>query len=225
MSNGKVPDCRDIWHEMGLTPEEKQQVEDNSNEVVYSAGETIIKQGTFASHIFVLKTGLAKVVREGENNKRLAYSLLAPPAFFGFSALQAEYFYFGVEAMKDASICQIRKEMINGIIDHNPKANRYYRDWCGRQNRELFTKLEITSTRNNHGKLASTLYSLCGEKYEKEGVFEVITRRDLAELASISRESANKILKELENDRIIEINQRSIEIRKPELLRRLSLIG
>jgi CRP-like cAMP-binding protein len=52
-----------------------------------------------------------------------------------------------------------------------------------------------------------------------------LTRKDLAELASISKESTNKILKELQHDGIINISDGTIKITEPGLLQRLSLIG
>ena len=52
-----------------LSEEEIAFVEENMVEVDYDKGETICKQGAFASHIMVLNEGLAKIYKEGGNGK------------------------------------------------------------------------------------------------------------------------------------------------------------
>lgn len=50
-----------------LTEEEKQLVEKSKVTVTYKKGETICKQGAFASHIIYLKEGLCKIYLEGKD--------------------------------------------------------------------------------------------------------------------------------------------------------------
>ena len=49
-----------------LTEEEIAIIESNSVEVTFEKGETICKQGTFASHIMMVENGLAKIYLEGQ---------------------------------------------------------------------------------------------------------------------------------------------------------------
>ena len=51
-----------------LNAEELNLISKNEVIVKYKKGEAICKQGTFASHIMVMKKGLAKVFIEGEND-------------------------------------------------------------------------------------------------------------------------------------------------------------
>jgi cAMP-binding proteins - catabolite gene activator and regulatory subunit of cAMP-dependent protein kinases len=51
-----------------LTDEEKNLVEENTLTVRYKKGETICKQGSFASNIIHIKEGLAKIYLESETN-------------------------------------------------------------------------------------------------------------------------------------------------------------
>lgn len=212
-------------NDLGLSVEDMEFLSQNSKQVEYAPGETVIKQGTFAAHVFYLKKGLVKVILESSNSKRVALKLLASGSFFGLPFLHTEYFHFGAETLKGSVICQIRKEPFLRLIERNLEANRFMLDWYSRQYQDLFNRLEVSSTRNNHGKLAALLYALCDDIYTREQAFDFLTRRDLAELAFISKESTNKILKEFENDRIIAITPQGIQVIKPDLLRRLSMIG
>ncbi|MBN1597036.1 MAG: winged helix-turn-helix domain-containing protein [Bacteroidales bacterium] len=83
----------------------------------------------------------------------------------------------------------------------------------------------ILSTRNNHGKFVSTLLYLSDSKFDGTDFLESILRKDLADLASISLESTNKILLQLKHEKIIEIKNKNIRILKSELIKRLSSAG
>jgi len=217
--------CMTSLSEMGLSADEMELLSQNSKEVVFSQGETVIKQSTFAEHVFYLEKGLVKIILESEYRKRFACGLLSSGSFFGLSFLHSEHFHFGAETLKESTICQIRKDAFRQVIEDNGRANRFMLEWYGQQYQYLFRKLEVNSTRNSHGKLATTLYGLCDEVYRREKVFEFLNRGDLAELSGISRESTNKILREFENDRLIDISTTGIEVKKPGLLKRLSMIG
>lgn len=208
-----------------FTEEDLEWLKQNRSEVTYSKGETIIKQGTFATHVLFLKAGLAKIIIEAENKKRLAVEVVPPGSFIGLPFLHTEYFRFTVESMKKATMHQIRRRAFRKVLENNVEARQnllyHYSDYYT----GLLYKLEINSTRNNHGKLAHILYALSDETYTKEDIFCHLTRKDLAELASISKESTNKILKELKHDCIIDVTQEGIDVVQPELLKRLSMIG
>jgi CRP/FNR family transcriptional regulator len=208
-----------------FTDDDWKLLDKNRIEITYSKGETIIKQETFATHVLFIKSGLAKVMVEAENRRRLAVEVVASESYIGLPFLHTDHFLFTVEAIKETTLYQFRREAFSQVINNNTEAkhqliNRHSQDYI-----QLLHKLEINSTRNNHGKLAHVLYSLCSENYQEEDIFSYLTRKDLAELASISKESTNKILKELQHDCIIRISQEGIKVVKPELLKRLSMIG
>ena len=50
----------------GLSDEELDLIAQNSVEVNYRKGEQIFKQGTFATHMGIITSGLAKIYMEGD---------------------------------------------------------------------------------------------------------------------------------------------------------------
>ncbi|MFC2101339.1 cyclic nucleotide-binding domain-containing protein [Bacteroidota bacterium] len=58
-----------------LTPDESELVEKNQVIVTYKKGETIVKQGSFASHIMFISSGLAKIFME-KNNEVLILKII-----------------------------------------------------------------------------------------------------------------------------------------------------
>jgi CRP/FNR family transcriptional regulator len=212
-------------HNFSFSKNDLQLLHKNSNEISYSKGETIIKQGTFATHLLFLRMGLVKIVLEAENNKRLGVQIIPPGNYIGLTFLESDCFHFTVESIKESKLYQLKKEALYGIIESNYSVYHQLMNVYKNSYQQLLHKLEINSTRNNHGKLAHVLYTLSESSFIEEDIFRYLSRKDLAELASISKESTNRILKEFQHDRLIAINQERIEIKKPELLRRLSLIG
>ncbi len=208
-----------------LTKEDILFLDDNKSEMTYLSGETILKQGSYTSQIIYLKSGLLKVILEGKNGKNTILKLVASKNYIALPILGNTKIYpYTVEAITDCETCLIRKETILEILNRNINANRFLIDWYTNDYIYMHSKITTISTRNNHGKLASALLYLTSGEFEKN-TLNILTRKDLAELASISIDSTNKILMELKNDRIIGINKNNITILKPELVEKLSTIS
>ena len=98
-------------------------------------------------------------------------------------------------------------------MEQNPLANKCLLKWFAIDFNYLYKKISVISTRNSHGMLASVLLQLTNGNY-KSDILNSISRKELAELASISVESSNKILLQLKHDRIIDINKNIITIQR-----------
>jgi CRP/FNR family transcriptional regulator len=61
-----------------------------------------------------------------------------------------------------------------------------------------------------NGRLADTLLYVDGLKSENPDVFQLLSRKDIADFAGISTESAVKLLKSFEKDGLIELNEKDI---------------
>ena len=208
-------------------PEEIEVFENGeTKQIKYKKGETIVKQGTFASHILFLIEGLVKIVIESSDSRVAILQLASSGSFICLSALYIDdYFPFTVVALKDCDVCLIKRDVFKQQLLKNLKATEFVLHFYSNECQYLYKRMSVLGTRNNHGKLAETLLYLSKEEFRNEKVSKFLTRNDIAELASISLESANKILNELKNDLIISIKSDGIEINNTDLLERLSRIG
>lgn len=208
-----------------FTGDDLQLLDENKTDITYNAGEIILKQGSYVSQILFLKEGIAKIILEGKNDRNTILKIVEKGNFIGLAVLGEQNKYpFTVVSLTKISVCQIRRECLLEIINRNDRANQYIVDWFSTDHLFLYSRLSVLSTRHNHGKLASSLVYL-NSTVNDNSIFSHITRKDLAELSSISVESTNRILLELKNDKIIEYDQGFIRILKPELLKRLSEVG
>ena len=76
-----------------------------------------------------------------------------------------------------------------------------------------------------HGRMADGLLYLANGFYKSNSFFLQISRQDIADMTAMSKDSAIRILKELERDGIISLNGRKIEILDIEHLYELSEKG
>lgn len=209
-----------------FSPDDLLILEKNKKEVQYLSNETIIKQGSFIDNIVFLKSGLIKVIIETETNKNIILKIVSPEKFIGLSAIYLDsYFPVTLVALSKCKVCLIKKDCIQTIIKQNSCFNYKVMKLYSQQYLFLYARIAVMSTRSNIGKLAETLLYLSSEEFLKENIFEHITRKDIADLATISVESMNRILNEFKNDLIIELNNKDIIIKDPALLKRLSVIG
>ena len=65
-----------------------------------------------------------------------------------------------------------------------------------------------------NGRLADTLLYIDSLKTEKAEIFQLLSRKDLADFAGISTESAVKLLKTFEKDGLIELHEKDIKLLK-----------
>ena len=206
--------------------EDMSILNDGKAELEYQPNDIIIKQGSHVAQILYVKEGLVKTVIEEKNKRSTILKFVPPGNFIALPVLGKQKKYpISVVSMTRSVLCLISKDEVLQLISKNPKLSDELIDWYSVDYMYLYSKISNLSTRNSHGKLASALLYLADEQFKNTNVFELISRKDLADLASISLESTNKILQELKNERIIEIENRNIKVVRPKLLQTLSMIG
>ena len=201
-------------------------IEQNKTEVEYFSGQVIVKQSSFASKILYLKSGYIKVIKEGNKGKNCFIKVIEEGNFISVPIHENQQkYFFTAMALTDVCICDIQESIIHNRLIKSSKLFDYLNDQYYFDQQFLMNKLLVLATRNSHGKLASGIIYF--DRFNKPGfsIFDYITRKDMADFCSISVESVNKILQELNNDKIIFIDRKGIQINKLVLLEKLSNLG
>jgi len=76
-----------------------------------------------------------------------------------------------------------------------------------------------------NGRIADTLLYIDGLKAANPEIFQLLSRKDMADFAGISTESAVKLLKSFEKDGLIELHEKDIVIINPKELLEISKKG
>jgi CRP-like cAMP-binding protein len=135
-----------------------------------------------------------------------------------------EYRY-SVAALEDCMVCMIKSEVICDIAKSNSAYLFEMTKAISNSGNYVYKKISDISRKQLRGRLADTLLYLANEIYESNEFDLQLSRKELAELSSMSMENAVRIISEFKKDGIIEVNKRNIRLSNPDLLRKLSEIG
>jgi len=205
-----------------LNSEEIDLIRESKTQVLFRKGDTLTKQGAFSSYVLFMISGIARKYIESEDGRTFNLSLVGQGEFIGLSAVfSLSKFVYSVTAITDCQVMIIEKSSLQKVIDGNGGfAMGLIKRHC-EQNSELFETLNNQLFKQMNGRLAGSLLYLNDIKYNGLSVFGLLGRKDIAEFAGISTESAVKLLKTFDKEGIIELHDKNIEIIKPEVLREI----
>lgn len=202
-----------------LLPEEMEMVRASKTQVLFRKGDHLSKQGAFASYALFVINGLAMQYIEGESAKNFNLRIIQPGEFVGLSAVFSKNtFNYSSVALTDCQVYLVEKEAIVKIVKQNGVFGfNLIKRYC-EQNSNLFDTLRNVLHKQMNGRLADTLIYLNGLKSEHPEIFQLLSRKDVADFAGISTESAVKLLKSFEKDNLIKLEEKDIKIINRETL-------
>lgn len=209
-----------------LSPAETEILNEDRFEVQFKTGETIAKQGTILTHLISLTSGHVKIYIEGINDRNLLLNLYGPFSILGGPGMFLDQrHHYSITALEPSSVCFINVESFKKVINLNPLFTAKFLEHLNSKQVMLYNKLISLTQKQMHGKIADALIYLSEKIYNNLEFELTISRQDLADMTAMSKDSAIRILKELEKDEIIVINGRKISIPGMELLKEISAKG
>ncbi|GAO31228.1 Crp/Fnr family transcriptional regulator [Geofilum rubicundum] len=208
-----------------LVGEELDLVRESKTQVLFRKGENLTKQGTFASYIlFIIKGVVKQHLEEGDKNYNLR--LIKPGEFVGLSTVFGKNTYnYSTIALTDTQTLLIEKSAIEQLTRNNGQfAFNLIQRYC-EQSAMLYGSIRNLMYKQMNGRLADALLYLSGEEWGTYDVFTLLSRKDLSDFAGISTESTVKLLKALEKDGIIQLNDKNIAILNRPVLQEIAEKG
>lgn len=196
-----------------LSDKEIAFIEDNMVEIEYDKGETICKQGTFASHIMVLNEGLAKIYKEGGNDT-LILKILPAVNIIGLNTLfdGNNVFQYSAMAYLPSKVQMIEMNAFKQLINTNAKFASKIISLLSENTVITYGRFFCLTKKQTYGRFADILLCLALRIYKKNSFPLQLSRKELAELACMSVESITRILTKFKEEKLININSDSIEI-------------
>jgi CRP/FNR family transcriptional regulator len=197
-----------------LTQEEAKLVSDSKTQVLFRKGENLTKQGAFASYVLFVVNGLVKQYVEDEGSKNFNLRIIKPGEFVGLSSVfTKESFNYSTSAITETLAFLIEKEAIEKIVKHNGQFGfNIIKRYC-EQNAGLFELIKNIKFKQMHGNLAETILYIDSFKSDNKNIFSLLSRKDIADFAGTSTESAIKLLKSFEKDKLISLKEKDIIIK------------
>jgi len=209
-----------------LTEDEKRILEDHTMEVSFKKGESIAKQGAFASNVIFLKSGLVKVYLEGDS-RHLILEIVPPERLLSLSSLFEgnSTFLYSAATYVESTANLIDARIFRQLIHTNAHFASRIINILNENTAQLYSRFYALTCKQAHGRVADILLCLSKKIYKSEKFELTIGRGDLAELTGLSQESVIRILKEFRKEKLIELNGKSMELLNLELLNKISHYG
>ncbi|MDD4492579.1 MAG: Crp/Fnr family transcriptional regulator [Bacteroidales bacterium] len=209
-----------------LTSRELELVRASKTQVLFRKGDSLTKQGTFASYILFVINGICKQYIEGYGSRSFNMRIVQPGEFVGLSAVFTKnIFNYSTVALTDCYAFLIEKEAIAKVIQKNGLFGlNIIKRYC-EQNSNLFSTLQTVLYKQMNGRISETLLYLDSIRESHPDIFLLLSRKDIADFAAISTESAVKLLKSFEKDGLIELQDKDVIIRDKNALEDISKRG
>jgi len=181
----------------------------------FKAGEFLIRSGEAGNGLYVIKSGLLKVLLPSpiQENDAIIISILGPDNFVGeLSLIDNQPRSASVAAMADTELCFICQRSFQETAQHHPEIYKTLAEVLANRLRQTSDSVIATAFLTAKGRVARVMLELarvCGER-GRLGVTlpDAIRQIDIAAMAGLTRETVNRVLVEWEHDEIVKRTRR-----------------
>jgi CRP/FNR family transcriptional regulator len=209
-----------------LTEEETELLNSTKREVIFKKGETIAKQGSFASHVIFLKKGLVKVYLEGPQ-KDLILKIVPDNHFVSLSSVfdGNDTFIYSVSTYVDSTATLVGIDVFKQLIRSNAKFAAQIINLLNKNTAQIYGRFYCISKKQSHGRVADIILCLAENVFHAQSFNLNISRNDLADLTGLSAESVIRIFKEFKEDNLIDVSGKQIKVLEFDKLKEISTYG
>lgn len=209
-----------------LPGSEKEVLERETKMHRFTRSQVIFAAGDAASHLWLIKTGAVKIMGRTPDGRDALVALLEPGDVFGELAM----FEDGPRtetaiAAEDSALCAIPRGTMTTLAQRYPHLGYTLTKLMGLRLRRLSMRVEELLCRSASARLAHAMMTLA----DRHGVADAdgvliplrLSQADLGRLVGLSRETVNGIVRQWEDEGLVEMSRRAIRVRQPEALRGL----
>lgn len=209
-----------------ISDKDFEKLEKTSVKLNFKKGETILKQGGMPSHIAYLEKGIVKFNYESEFGKNLILTIVSAPKILG----GANLFYkdnnlFSLIAVEDCEVIMIDSKVIEGVLMDNSKFAMMMFQVASEMFKKSVMNFISLAHKQKEGRIADIFLFLADEVYHNTSFLLSLTRKEIAEFAGCSTENVIMTLSKWQNEKIITLAGKTIEINDMSKLKYISKIG
>jgi CRP-like cAMP-binding protein len=209
-----------------LTKEELNLVNDNRYEATFKPGETILKQGSPTSNALFIADGMAKTYIEGLNGKNFILSIALPGRLIlGPGAFVDSRQTYSVSAISSVQACFINFDIFKHLVKVNGAFAESLLEDISAKSLVSLNRMVNLSQKKMHGRLAEGLLYFADVVFKSDEYEMILSRQELGEMTNMAKECVVRILKELEESKVIYSDSSKVRILDREKLIRISEKG
>jgi CRP-like cAMP-binding protein len=219
--------CTHRWKNFQLlSVEELKLINDNRYEATFKPGETILKQGSPTSNALFIAEGMAKTYIEGLNGKNFILSISLPGRLIlGPGAFIDSRQTYSVSAISTVQACFINFDIFKQLVRVNGAFAESLLEDISAKSLNSLNRMVNLSQKKMHGRLADGLLYFADVVFKSDEYEMILSRQELGEMTNMAKECVVRILKELEDSKVIYSDSSKIKILDREKLKRISEKG
>jgi CRP/FNR family transcriptional regulator len=209
-----------------ISEKDFDKLEKTSVKLTFKKGEPILKQGGMPSHVVYLEKGIVKFNYENETSKNLILTIVSAPKILG----GANLFYkdnnlFSLIAVEDCEVIMIDSKVIEGVLMDNSKFAMMMFQVASEMFKKSVMNFISLAHKQKEGRIADIILYLAEEVYHTNSFLLSLTRKEIAEFAGCSTENVIMTLSKWQNEKIVSLEGKTIEINDIDKLKYISKIG
>jgi len=198
-----------------LSQDEFQALFKSARLLSVAKGDNIFHQGDQANNFFFLSTGRIKLFRTLPDGNEKVIELISEERSFAEALMFMEQGKYPVSAccIESSELIVFSSSDYLRLLDLNPRLSRsLLSEFCIRLHRRL-DHIELLSLKNSTHRVARYLLSLCVPHPQEQPSFELpIAKRLIAEFLAIQPETLSRIIANLKEQGLIEMDGKMVTV-------------
>lgn len=221
MSNGfqhiECKHCSNRFQSVFCKTENDKMEEINAIKIcsTIKKGDTIFREGSYASGVFCINTGKIKLSMFGDEGKEQIVRMAKPGDIIGYKALlSGDRYSATASALEDCNVCFIPREIFLLILQKDASLSFEMMKLLSNELKKAEEKITHLAQKPVRERVAETILFL-KETYgvdAENNVNVTLSREEIANLVGTATETAIRLLSEFNKDHIIELSGKKIKI-------------
>lgn len=211
-----------------LSPEDLLELSVEKTSILYSKGQNIYYEGSYPNGLYCLNSGRVKIFRNGTDGREQIVRVVSPGDVFGIKSLiEGKKYSTTACAIEDSVVCFINNRRMFHLFMKYPNLTNQLLVKLSRMLEEAEQKMTSIALKSVKERVAETLLHIYNTFFQAEpnGSRDIkISREDLASLVGSATETVIRVLSELKDENIIEIECRTIRILDLKTLTRIARV-
>ncbi len=200
---------------------ELSRMNQNCVEVDFKKNEIIFKQNALSSNIIYLQSGMVKLVIEGKQREQIL-RIKKAPCYLGLPTTMGDKInHYSAVAIVPTRACFIDINIFKELLKSNFEFSYEIMVELCKNELDQFHRCVNLVQKHIFGRLANSLIQFSEELFEDDEFDLPINRNEYADLVCTSRETVSRMLAELSEEKVIEINGKRIKILNKEMLNKI----
>ncbi len=193
-----------------LKPSELDELQKNTTQAHYIAGNEVFMQGMYSSNVYYLKKGIVKLSMKGIHKNKII-KIVNSPNYIGLSSsIGSQVFGYSAIALSNCVICITNKETYQKLILQNEYFSFEIIKYLSNNELTQYIKFVNLLQQNLNGRIAACLIDFSKNVYKCNKF--CLNRKDLTDITGKSRENISRVISQFAKDGIINLDGNEIEI-------------